>query len=121
MAAICIGRRITTGIVRKRFLPAAVRRPAHPYSFSIGFHGGSPMEVAWRRDDALGEWEWERRRSEGRISELKDSSASSAEGAKSSPTADMCASENGQTIEKMGEKDTTRRRMTSVHSIRLST
>ncbi|KAL5677149.1 hypothetical protein ACJX0J_013280, partial [Zea mays] len=118
MATICIDRRVTTGVVRKRLLPAAVRRPAHPYSFSIGFHGGSPMEVAWRRDDALGEWEWEWWRSEGRSGEPKDSSA---EGAKSSTTADMRASETGQTIEKMGEKDTARRRMASVRSIRLST
>ena len=72
------------------------------------------MEVAWRRDDALGEWEWEWWRSEGRSGEPKDSSA---EGAKSSTTADMRASETGQTIEKMGEKDTARRRMTSVRSI----
>jgi hypothetical protein len=119
MAAICIGRRVTIGVVQKRLLPAAVRRPAHPYSFSIGFHGGSTMEVAWRRDDALGEWEWEweRRRSEGRIGEPKDSSA---EGAKSSTTADMRAPETRQTIEKMGEKDTARR-MALVRSIRLST
>jgi hypothetical protein len=63
------------------------------------------MEVAWRRDDALGEWE------QRRSGEPKDSSV---EGAKSSTTADMRAPETGQTIEKMGEKDTARRRMASV-------